>query len=84
MWPVSTRHFPNQPRTFQEDNLPCHVSRQANQWKTKNGINTLQWPSKSPDINNIDNLWNMMKLKLKRHLGEIKNGQDFEHVIHDI
>lgn len=48
LWPVITRHFLNRPSTFQDDNAPCHVSRQANQWKTENDFNTFELPPQNP------------------------------------
>jgi hypothetical protein len=28
LWPVIAQHFPTSPYIFQEDNVPCHVSRE--------------------------------------------------------
>ena len=51
LWPVIAQHFPTSLYIFQEDNVPCHVSRRTNQWKTENDIPTLEWPPQSPDLN---------------------------------
>lgn len=50
---------------LQEDNDPKHRSRLCTQWKEQNGIQTLDWPSQSPDANPIENVWGLMKLKLR-------------------
>ena len=71
LWPVIAKEFPNGGWIFQEDNCPVHVSRRTNSWKTENDIETLPWPSQSPDINVIENVWRTIKVKLGKRLGEI-------------
>lgn len=50
---------------LQEDNDPKHRSRLCQQWKEENRIATMDWPSQSPDANPIENVWSLMKLKLR-------------------
>jgi hypothetical protein len=72
LWPVIAQHFPTSPYIFQEDNVPCHVSRRTNQWKTENDIPTLEWPPQSPDLNIIENVWKVIKTKVQRRIDDRK------------
>ena len=61
-----------------------HVSRRTNKWKAENNIETLQWPSQSPDINIIENVWRTIKVKLGKRLEEIQSRQDLIRVVLEI
>ena len=84
LWPVIAKEFPNGGWTFQEDNCPVHVSRQTIHWKTENNIETLPWPSQSPDFNIIENVWRTIKVQLGKRLGEIQSQKDLINVVLDI
>lgn len=42
---------------YQQDNCPIHVSRKTKAFMNTSGIQLLEWPPYSPDINIIENLW---------------------------
>lgn len=50
---------------LQEDNDPKHRSRRCVSWKDENDVQVLDWPSQSPDANPIENVWALMKHKLR-------------------
>ena len=64
---------------FQDDNDPKHRAKIITRWKDANNIISLDWPANSPDLNPIENIWAVLKRKLRRH--KITNLDDFEIAI---
>jgi hypothetical protein len=65
---------------FQQDSAPCHTAKTVRKWFAENRIKLLEnWPSNSPDLNVIENCWNIMKKKVAAHRPTSEN--DLKDVI---
>ena len=51
---------------FQQDNVPCHKSRLVNSYFNENNIRVMPWPPRSPDLNPIEHVWNLIDKKIKK------------------
>jgi DDE superfamily endonuclease len=64
---------------FQQDNDPKHTAKLTRRFIEGKGIRTLSWPAQSPDMNPIENLWGLIKVKVgERHP---KNIMELKQVI---
>ena len=57
--------FPDGSGVFQQHSAPCHKAKKVMDCMKKMKITALDWPGNSPDLNLIENLWSIIKLRLR-------------------
>ncbi len=50
---------------LQQDLAPAHSAKATSTWFKDHGIPVLNWPENSPDLNPIENLWGIVKRKMR-------------------
>jgi len=62
-----------------EDNDPKHTSRLAKEFLKNNVPQVMDWPSNSPDLNPIENLWSIVKRIVGKRMP--RNLEDLERMM---
>ena len=75
--PFFQRHGP---AILMHDNARPHVARVCRQFLNRNNVNLLPWPAVSPDMNQIEHIWDYLGRKVRAR-GNIHNLRDLENAL---
>ncbi len=65
MLPSADKLYGDADFIFQQDLAPAHTAKGTKTWFNDHGVTVLDWPANSPDLNPIENLWGIVKRKMR-------------------
>ncbi len=65
MLPSADQLFKDADFIFQPDLAPAHTAKSTKRWLNDHGVGVLDWPANSPDLNPTENLWGIVKRKMR-------------------
>ncbi|KAK3533163.1 hypothetical protein QTP70_012415 [Hemibagrus guttatus] len=81
MLPTLWEQFGDDPFLFQHDCTPVHKARSIETWMSEFGVEELDWPAQSPDLNPIEHLWDELERRLRARPSRPTSVPDLTNVL---
>ncbi len=65
MLPSADKLYGDADFIFEQDLAPAHTAKSTKSWLNDHGVGVLDWPANSPDLNPLENLWGIVKRKMR-------------------
>uniref|UniRef100_A0A1I7WP30 DDE_3 domain-containing protein n=1 Tax=Heterorhabditis bacteriophora TaxID=37862 RepID=A0A1I7WP30_HETBA len=75
------QRFPGVSFIFQQDNATIHASRSTKTWLEYNDVDTMVWPSRSLDLNPMENPWTILVRRIPVDNHQFEIAKDLQSVI---
>lgn len=80
---IEGRHYLGEDLIFQQDNAAIHKSKETMKWFEENNIYVMDWPSLSPDLNPVENVWSWLVRKIYLNGKQYGTVQELKNAIQE-
>ncbi len=75
MLPSADKLYGDADFIFQQDVAPAHTTKGTKSWFNDHGVTVLDWPANLPDLNSMENLWGIVKRKMRDKMRDTEEAE---------